>query len=231
MNVVTIIQARMGSTRLPGKVLLPLGADTVLGHVVRRVRSARRSGLVIVATSDSSRDDAVAAECNRIGVPCFRGSETDVLDRYYACARECGGAEVIVRVTADCPLVDPEMLDATVDRHVSRNADYVLFTDLPVGTAAETLSMEALEFSWQNATAPGDREHVVTYIQGVQAPYKVLMIFAPDPELRRPDIRLTLDTAADYRYLCSLFNQGDMAELPLRDIVRRLGPPVAPGSL
>src|SRR5271157_1204223 len=107
MRVVAIIQARMGSTRLPGKVLKDLGGETVLARVVKRTRRATLLDEVVVATSVLSQDDPIAEECETLQVACFRGDELDVLDRYYRAAQKFA-AETIVRITSDCPLIDPE---------------------------------------------------------------------------------------------------------------------------
>jgi len=113
MTIVGIIQARMGSTRLPGKVLKSLCGETVLARVVNRTRRARLLDQVVVATTDRAADDPIVAECDRLSAPCFRGDEADVLDRYYRAAPQfC--ADAIARITSDCPLIDPELIDATV---------------------------------------------------------------------------------------------------------------------
>src|SRR5439155_4689681 len=113
----------MGSTRLPGKVLTNLGGETVLARVVRRLRRARLIDEVIVATTDLTNDDPIVRECNHLDVPYFRGSESDVLDRYYRAAKTFG-AEALVRVTSDCPLIDPQFVDETVAVFQADEADY-----------------------------------------------------------------------------------------------------------
>ena len=109
MKVVGIIQARMGSNRLPGKVMMPLGPKTTIDHVVSRLKQARNIDLVVVATSHSNENDILVSWCSDNNIEVFRGSETDVLDRYYAAAIS-HKADVIVRITADCPLIDPDMM-------------------------------------------------------------------------------------------------------------------------
>src|SRR4051812_30955640 len=114
MRVVTIVQARMGSTRLPGKVLMPLGGKPMLAHVVARAGRATQANELIVATSRLPADDATADFCQDTGVPCFRGDESDVLDRYYQAAK-FSNAGAVVRITADCPLIDPEVCDQVIN--------------------------------------------------------------------------------------------------------------------
>src|SRR5581483_9721162 len=123
MTVVAIVQARMGSTRLPGKVLADLGGDTVLARVVTRLECSKLVSRIVVATTNSDQDCAILRECHRIGVSCFRGSEQDVLDRYYRAGREYN-AETVVRVTADCPLIDSKIVDRTIELFFEKNADY-----------------------------------------------------------------------------------------------------------
>src|SRR5262245_35199689 len=121
MSVVAIIQARMGSTRLPGKVMRVLGDTTVLGHVVRRTAAATSIDAVVVATTLAPRDSAIVQEAERLGVQTYRGSEEDVLERYHLAARSSDAA-VVVRVTSDCPLLDPQVVDAVVRQFTSARA-------------------------------------------------------------------------------------------------------------
>src|SRR5579871_1284913 len=122
MKITAIVQARMGSTRLPGKVLMDLGGKTVLARVLHRLHRASRIHEVVVATTDCAGDDAVVTECARLQISCFRGSEHNVLDRYVRTAEKCG-SDLIVRVTADCPLIDPEVVNEVVDACITRQVD------------------------------------------------------------------------------------------------------------
>ena len=124
MKIVAIIQARMSSSRLPGKVLLDIAGQPMLAHVVERTRLAKTVGLVVVATTTDPADDAIEIFCKESGYPCYRGNLYDVLDRYYQAARFYQ-AEVIVRITSDCPLIDPEVVDKTVGEFLrDGNADF-----------------------------------------------------------------------------------------------------------
>jgi len=224
MRVLTIIQARMGSTRLPGKVARRVGGRTVLAWVVYRTRLARLAGEIVVATSELPRDDAVEAMCSEIGVPCFRGSELDVLDRFYQAARS-RDADTVVRVTADCPLLDPALLDTIVETHVRERADYVSVEGAPLGVAQESLSATALEQSWRQAKLPDEREHVILYVTERPDEFKVLLLPAPPP-LNLPSWRFTIDTERDVELLDGLFETTkgrlfDLAEAEIVDAVAR----------
>jgi spore coat polysaccharide biosynthesis protein SpsF len=165
MKTAAIIQARMGSTRLPGKVLLDLGGETVLARVVRRLVRAKLLDEVLVATTTASADDAIVRECSRLGVSHFRGSELDVLDRYYSAASRAGTG-VIVRITSDCPLIDPALVDQTIELFFEQQADYasnVLPRTYPRGLDVEAFATNALERAWREAEAQHQREHVTPY--------------------------------------------------------------------
>jgi glutamate-1-semialdehyde aminotransferase/spore coat polysaccharide biosynthesis protein SpsF (cytidylyltransferase family) len=165
--VVAIIQARMGSTRLPGKVLLDLAGQPMLWRVISRTCRAKTIEQVVVATSTAAADDAIAAFCTERGIVCFRGSETDVLDRYYQAAR-CVQAQTIVRITADCPLLDPDVIDQVVHHFLSGAWDYVSNVNPPTfpdGLDTEVFSFATLERAWNEAHSPAHREHVTPYIR------------------------------------------------------------------
>ena len=205
MKTIAIIQARMGSTRLPGKVLKPLAGDTVLGHVVRRVREAKRLNGVCIATTESPADAPIVAECRRLGVECFRGSEPDVLARYHGAAQAIK-ADVIVRVTSDCPLFDGALLDKMLAEFGAANGlDYlsnVQVRRFPRGLDAEIFTFPALERAHREAAHFHEREHVTPY-------------FYQNPELFRlrsfenkEDLsahRWTLDTPEDWQFVEAVY--------------------------
>src|SRR5688500_8743591 len=156
MKVVAVVQARAGSTRLPGKVLMELAGRPMLAQILRRVAAASRVDEVVLATSDLERDDPVAAVAEAEGVAVFRGSEEDVLARFVGAARSAD-ADVVMRITGDCPLIAPEVIDAVVARLVDEGADYasnVLRRTFPKGLDAEALTMDALERIDELGTSP-----------------------------------------------------------------------------
>ena len=211
MKVVAIIQARMGSTRLPGKVLRMLGNATVLAHVVRRVQAAANVDAVIVATTESPKDDSIADAAMRLGASVFRGSEEDVLSRYYFAGKEVS-ADVVVRVTSDCPLLDPEVLRAMVDKFLALKSegatiDYLsntLVRTYPRGLDVEVFTFEALEFAHENARTPAEREHVTPYIHHHSEKFG---IHQHRSKVDLSHYRWTLDTEDDFRLLKQVFDR------------------------
>lgn len=166
MKTVAIIQARMTSTRLPGKVLAEIAGQPMLYHVIQRTRQTKNLDLVVVATSTNQADDAIAQFCQAANLPCFRGSENDVLDRYYQAARHFE-ADVIVRLTADCPLLASEVIAKVVQTFQMGAFDYVSNTlqcTYPDGLDTEVFSLAALTQAWQEALLNSEREHVTPYI-------------------------------------------------------------------
>jgi spore coat polysaccharide biosynthesis protein SpsF (cytidylyltransferase family) len=166
MKTVAIIQARMQSTRLPGKVLADLNGKPALYRVVERAECAKTLDAVVVATSTEPADDVLERLCNEYNIECFRGSENDVLDRYYRAALKFQ-AEVIVRLTADCPLLDPQVIDRVVSAFGKDQYDYVsnnIECTYPNGLDTEVIRFEALEQAWQEARLKSEREHVTPYI-------------------------------------------------------------------
>lgn len=196
----------MGSTRLPGKVLMELGSGTVLGEVLRRARAVCSVDVVICATSELAEDDAVARETERVGAIVFRGSEVDVLARYRKAA-EAVGADVVLRVTADCPLIDPNLCDEVLRRRAEANADYAannMPPSFPHGLDCEAFTYAALRRADEGTRDPHDREHVTPWLRREPSIARV-SIEGPGGHLQ--DHRWTLDYPEDYRFLCEVFAQ------------------------
>ena len=205
MTATAIVQARMTSTRLPGKVLLPLGGEPMLLRLIDRLRRAETCEAVVVATTVNSTDDPVVALCARLDVPCTRGSEHDVLGRYVAAAAQ-HDAERLVRVTADCPLLDPAIVDQLVEEHASSGCDYVsnmLPPTWPYGMAVEVFSHAALISAHECATKASDREHVTPYIYGHPERFELRNVRNPTDLSGH---RWTVDTPADYELVSRLFD-------------------------
>lgn len=211
MRTVAIIQARMGSTRLPGKVMMTICGKSVLEHVIHRVQACRLLDDVVVATTTSPADDVIVAEAQRCSAKWFRGNEEDVLDRYYQAARQFA-ADVVVRVTSDCPLFDPELLEKMIQKFQSenfshRNLDYLSNTikrTFPLGLDAEVFHFSALQKAHLDSKLDYEREHVTPYI------YLHPEIFSVYTYKGSEDLsfhRWTLDTEDDFRLINAIYRE------------------------
>ncbi len=212
MKVVAIVQARMGSTRFPGKVLGSICGKTMIYHVVERIKRAQKIDEIVVATTCSDRDDILVREVERIeNVYVFRGSEEDVLDRYYRAAQKTG-AEVIVRITSDCPLIDPGVVNTMIGIYVNEvteetPVDYLsntLVRTFPRGLDAEVFSFHALERAFHDAKEVYQREHVTPYI------YQRTDIFKLECFKNEEDLsfhRWTVDVEEDLRLIREIYKE------------------------
>lgn len=207
MSTVAIIQARMGSTRLPGKVLKPLLGVPMLSHVVQRVQKARLLDDVVIATSTLAQDDPIEELCQDAGWQCVRGSESDVLGRYHQAAVECGAAS-IVRITSDCPLIDPQVVDYVVSAYLSSapSADYAsnsLNRTYPRGLDTEIFSRDALSRCHQQAGSPQAREHVTYHMY--QHPEQFSLHSVENPA-DYSHYRWTVDTSEDLAFARTVYD-------------------------
>lgn len=196
-----ILQARMGSTRLPGKILMPIGNKALLDHVLYRLKRLRHSATTVIATSEKSGEDIVESFCIERAVACFRGNEANVLDRYYQCATAYDFRHII-RLTGDNPFPDIEELDNLIDLHLTSGTDYAnSFASLPMGVGTEIFTFTALERSWREGKAPHHLEHVTEYILENPQIFKTALLSVAADKYR-PDLRLTVDTMEDYKQAC-----------------------------
>jgi spore coat polysaccharide biosynthesis protein SpsF len=199
VRVVAIIQARMGSSRLPGKVLMPLAGQPVLERVIRRVEAADAFDAIAVATSNLPGDDLLADAASRWGVVVVRGDEQDVLARYGLAAAETG-ADAVMRITADCPLIDPEVLHAMAGK-LKDGVDLVTNArrrTFPRGLDAELFSRAALDIMLAEARQPAEREHVTPFLYRHPDRFRIVDHLGAEDH---SGLRLTLDTAEDYELL------------------------------
>jgi spore coat polysaccharide biosynthesis protein SpsF len=206
MRTVAIIQARMGSTRLPGKVLLPLFDHSVLGHVIRRVQASQTLDDIIIATTNLLPDEAIATEAEKYHAKVYRGSEQDVLSRYYEAALEAQ-AECVVRITSDCPLIEPEIMDRVVRLREQAKADYasnVLHRSYPRGLDVEVFTMDALARAYHEGAKPDQREHVTPYLY--QNPDQFHMASEVNEE-DHSQYRWTLDTLEDWELIRRIYGE------------------------
>lgn len=204
MTTLLIVQARMTSTRLPGKVLLPLAGEPMLTRLIERLRRVKRSDGIVIATTANASDDPIAALCAQLGVPCHRGSEHDVLSRYADAAR-LHGADVVVRITSDCPLIDPALVDRVIAVYEEGASDYVsnmLPPTWPYGMAVEVFSAAALQQAHAEATQAAEREHVTPFLYWHPERYRLRNVASP---VDLSHHRWTVDTPEDYELVRRLF--------------------------
>lgn len=221
MRVVAVVQARTGSTRLPGKVLADLCGAPMLVRLVERLQRASTLDEVMIATSDGSGDDAIARLAADVGVRCFRGSEVDVLSRFHGAAR-AAGADAVVRITGDCPLVDP----GTVDRVVSRltpDVDYasnVLRRTYPQGLDAEALHLDTLARVDRLARSAAAREHV-TWFAYRERPELFLLASVEHHDARFAPLQWSVDTQDDLDRVRALYARFDLVhrDVPWTEMV------------
>jgi len=204
-DVVTVIQARTGSTRLPGKVLLPLGRSTVLERMLERVTAARLAGTVVVATTTEPADEEIVALAGRAGVPCFQGHPTDLLDRHYAVARALG-ARHVVKIPSDCPLIDPAVIDRVLSYYLAHAhaLDYVSNlhpATYPDGFDVEVMGIDALATAWEEARRPFEREHTTPFLWTQPERFRIGNVTWETGEHCARSHRVVLDFVEDYEVI------------------------------
>lgn len=200
IKTLAIVQARMGSTRLPNKVLLPLFDKSVIEHVVERVKRSNLIDDVIVATSIDVNNLPLIKLCSEKNIRIFIGSEDDVLDRYYQITQLLK-PEIIVRITADCPVIDPDIIDKTIQHFYNNNADYSNNKQTADGLGCEVFSVNVLENAWENAKLQSEREHVTPYIKK----HNSCSYYMYEPDISEK--RWTVDEESDFRLINCIYNE------------------------
>jgi len=231
MSTLAVIQARMGSTRFPGKVLQPIGGKAILLHIVERLEVVPSIDEIVVAIPDGAVDQPLRTFCREQRISFWSGSEADVLDRYYGTARRYGG-DPVLRITADCPLVDPGIVEKLIGMYRTGRYDYVAvaagadaegLTDgrFPDGLDAECFSLPALEAAWRDATDARDREHVTRYLWKNKQRFRCGKLFA---EAHYPSFRLTVDHPLDLQLVSRIYEElGDGGRLfPVAEVIALL---------
>jgi spore coat polysaccharide biosynthesis protein SpsF len=206
--IAALIQARMTSTRLPGKILADVHGRPMLARMFERVKAARSIDTLMLVTSTDSSDDPVVELCRQERVICFRGSLDDVLDRYYQAAHTIK-PDVVVRLTGDCPLIDPTIIDRMVDVYRKQHCDYAANSAPPPGTFpdgmdVEVFSFKSLEQAWREADKPSHREHVTFYFW--QNP-QLFRLFRYDLDEDLSSVRLTVDYPEDLEVACEVYRR------------------------
>ena len=195
--IIAILQTRMGSSRFPNKVLRKIKGKTLLELYTNRVKKSQLVNKIVIATTKKSEDDIIKKIATKLGLECFRGSENDLLDRYYQCAKKYH-ADVVVRLTPDDPFVDYQVVDRAIQIYKDNQVDFVtnhFDPTYPEGLDIEVYSINALEKSWQEAKLLSEREHVFPYIQNNQNQFKIINF---KQEQDYSHLRWTIDYECDY---------------------------------
>jgi glutamate-1-semialdehyde 2,1-aminomutase len=205
LKTVAIVQARMGSTRLPNKVMSPVCGTPLIGLLLGRLSKSRRLDQIVLATSTDPRNDSLSAYAESIGYSVFRGSENDVLDRYYQAALKFS-AQTVVRVTGDCPLIDPGVVNSVIELYSESAADYasnIAPPTFPDGLDTEAFGFSALELAWKEASEPRQREHVTPFIRESSRYVRVNFANSTDESAQR----WTVDEPEDLRVIERVFEE------------------------
>ncbi len=201
-NIVATIEARMTSSRLPGKVLLEADGKPMLWHLVNRLKQVKSIGKIVLATTDRSTDDVLMDFAGEVGILAFRGSEANVMSRVIGAAK-FADADIIVEVTADCPLIDPLLIEQTIQVFLNNECDYVSNSHIrsyPIGMDTQVYKLSTLQRSYSMTQEPLDQEHVTRHIRLHPQLFRLITLAAP-PDLHWPQLALTLDEKLDYELL------------------------------
>ena len=228
MNIVIIVQARMSSSRLPGKIQLPLAGAPLLARMVERAKAAKLANQVIVATSTESSDDGLVALGREFGFHVFRGALNDLLDRHYQAALACQ-ADVVLKIPSDCPLIDPAIIDKVISFYLSNAHQYDFVSNLhpatyPDGNDVEIMPFSVLKSAWENATRPLEREHTTPYIWENQQMFRVGNVTWECGLDYSMSHRWTIDYPADYEFINEVYKAlySDHAIFDIDDILNLL---------
>ena len=218
MKPVVIIQVRMGSTRLPGKVLKKLNGITVLESLLNQLNYSKLLNDKIIATTSNLEDDVIVNFCKSKEIKCFRGSQDDVLDRYYNCAKKFS-INTILRITSDCPLMDPQVVDNVIDFYLKNSYDYVNNfhkRTYPYGNDVEIFSLKVLEKVWEKATKPSEREHVTPYIYNNPDEFSIGWI---ENKENLSEFHWTIDRKEDLIFVQNIFKKISKRPMFMKDII------------
>lgn len=207
--IYAMIQARMGSTRLPGKVMKNIVGSPILEHLINRVKSSEMIDNIIIVSSDSPENESISDFCNENNVKFFAGNEDDVLDRFYQAglSYNLNDDDIIVRITGDCPLIDPLLIDNIITQHINENNDYtsnVIIRSFPDGLDCEVFNFSILKDIWSKSNLKSEREHVTLYVRNNSDYYKI-GDYVSDKDLA--DLRWTLDEKEDFIFIETIYEK------------------------
>ncbi len=220
-NISAIIQARIGSTRLPGKVLMKLNEDTVLSLLLKQLKHSKFLTEKIIATTNNPKDDVIEKFAISNNIKLFRGDSDNVLDRYYQCAKKFSLTH-IVRITADNPLIDPDIIDQAIKKYSTFNYDYLtnsIDRTFPNGTEVEIFSFDALEIAWKYAKKKSEREHVTPYFYNNPKKFKIHHF---KQEKNQSKFRYTIDRKEDYALVVEILSRIKTRPIKTSDVIELL---------
>jgi spore coat polysaccharide biosynthesis protein SpsF len=208
-NTVIVVQARMSSSRLPGKVLMPVLGESILYRMIERLLMIKHQAQIVIATSEESQDDTIEQGAKKIGVPCFRGNLNNLLDRHYQAAKKYQ-ATTVLKIPSDCPLIDPRIIDQVLDFYFDHPGEYDYVSNLhpatfPDGNDVEIMTMACLEKVWQEAKRPLELEHATPYIWENQGKFRIGNVIWETGKDYSMSHRFTIDYEADYQFIKTVF--------------------------
>lgn len=210
-NIVIVVQARMSSSRLPGKVLLPILGKSLLTRMIERLQMIKHKALVVIATSEEKADDVIAEEAGKIDIPCYRGSLNNLLDRHYQAAKKYNAA-IVLKIPSDCPLIDPRIIDQVLDFYFDHPGAYDYVSNLhpatfPDGNDVEIMTMDCIESVWKEAERPLELEHTTPYIWENQEKFSIGNVTWDTGKDYSMSHRFTIDYEADYLFIKRVFEE------------------------
>lgn len=210
-NTVIVVQARMSSSRLPGKVMMPILGKSLLYRMIERLQMIRHKALVVIAASEEQSDNIIEEEAKNIGVPCFRGSLNNLLDRHYQAAKKCQ-ADTVLKIPSDCPLIDPRIIDQVLDFYFAHAGQFDYVSNLhpaafPDGNDVEIMTMACLEKTWHEASRQLELEHTTPYIWENPDRFRIANVAWDTGKDYSMSHRFTIDYRADYDFIARVFEE------------------------
>ena len=210
-KIVIVVQARMSSSRLPGKVMLPVLGKSLLYRMIERLKMIRHEAQIVIATSEEPGDDIIEQESDRIGVPCFRGSLNNLLDRHYRVAKKYN-ADIVLKIPSDCPLIDPRIIDQVLDFYFENPGQYDFVSNLhpatfPDGNDVEIMTMACIEKTWKEANRQLELEHTTPYIWENPEKFRIGNVVWDTGRDYSMSHRFTIDYQVDYEFIKTVFEE------------------------
>jgi len=228
-KIVIVVQARMSSSRLPGKVMLPILGESLLFRMIERLKMIKHKAQIVIATSKESGDNIIEQEASKIGIPCFRGSLNNLLDRHYQVAKQYN-ADIVLKIPSDCPLIDPKIIDQVLDFCFENPGQYDFVSNLhpatfPDGNDVEIMTMDCIERTWKEATRQLELEHTTPYIWENPEKFRIGNVVWNTGNDYSMSHRFTIDYQADYEFIKAVFEELYPAkpEFSCEDILELLG--------